>query len=218
MWLDRTQIKSGDRNVVYVEANDNKGVKYVSGVFLSPAKFARISFGCQKGDNDPFWACTMSTPTILDCGNWQLEQIQLQDGAGNMATVRLDNPAVGQVKLSILGDTCDSAPPVLQAMTIDPRVVSNQGGKITMTATVTDDIAGVYGVMAQAAGPGQGSGNWIQLNKAGDNTWTAPFSVPQSAGKGTWHLTFVQVIDKGNNLKLYTQSDPALANATFEVR
>ena len=72
--------------------------------------------------------------------------------------------------------------------------------------------------MAQAVGPGQGSGSWTQLNKTGENTWTATFAVPPNAGKGTWHLAFVQVIDKSNNLKLYTQSDPPLVNATFDVR
>jgi hypothetical protein len=221
VWLDRPQIKPGDRNVVYIEARDDRsGVKYASGVFLSPAKSARISFGCQKsGDIDTSWTCTMSTPTIVDCGNWQLEQVQLQDGANNMATVRLDNPMVGQVKLSILGDSCDNTPPVLQMLTVDPRVVSNQQARtVSMTATVTDDISGVYGVMAQAVGPGQGSGSWIQLKTSADNVWTGSFEVPLNAGKGTWHIAFVQVIDKGNNLKLYTQSDAPLVNATFEVR
>lgn len=221
VWLDRSQIKPGDRNVVYIEARDDRsGVKYASGVFLSPAKSARISFGCQKtGDSDTSWTCTMSTPAVVDCGNWQLEQVQLQDGANNMATVRLDNPMVGQVKLNILGDSCDSTPPVLQMLTVDPRVVSNQQARtVTMTATVTDDISGVYGVMAQAVGPGQGSGSWIQFKLTGDNIWTGQFDVPLNAGKGTWHISFVQVIDKGNNLKLYTQSDGPLTNATFEVR
>ncbi len=219
VWLDRTQIKAGDRDVVYIDASDDRsGVKYASGVFLSPSKLARISFGCQKGDNDTFWTCTMSTPANLDCGNWQLEQVQLQDGANNMATVRLDNPIVGQVKLSILGDSCDNTPPVLQMLTLDPRSISNQGGKISITATVTDDISGVFNVMIQAVGPGQGSGGWTQLRQTGDNLWTGVFDVPNNAGKGTWHIAFAQVVDKGNNLKLYTQNDPPLLNATFEVR
>ncbi len=221
VWLDRQQMKAGERNTVYLEADDDKsGVKFASGVFLSPAKIARISFGCTKGDVETQWNCAISTPIVLDCGDWQLEQVQLQDGANNTANVRLDNPIVGHVKLSILADVCDNTAPVLQSLTLDPRVVSNQDGSILITATVTDDLAGVYGVMAQAIGPGQGSSNWLPLNPGGQGStvFTGRFNVPKNAGKGLWRISFVQVSDKGNNLRLYTQNDPPLANATFEVR
>ena len=220
-WLDRTQMKGADKNIVYLEASDDKsGVKFASGVFLSPGKSARVSFGCTKGDSDTQWTCPFTTPAVIDCGSWQLEQVQLQDGANNMATIRSDNPIVGQVKLTILADSCDSTPPVLQSLSVDPRVVSNQGGTVMLTATVTDDLSGVYGVMAQCVGPGQGSGAWFPLNStgAGTNVWSGAFNVPKSAGKGQWRVSFVQVIDKANNLKLYTQNDPALANATFNVQ
>lgn len=221
VWLDRRQMKAGERNVVYLEADDDQsGVKFASGVFQSPGKFARVSFGCTKGDVETQWSCALNTPAMVDCGDWQLEQIQLQDGANNMANIRLDNPIVGQVKLTILGDVCDATPPVLQSLTLDPRVVSNQGGSILITATVTDDQSGVYGVMAQAVGPGQGSSNWFPLAAGGEGStvWTGRFPVPKNAGKGQWRIAFIQVIDKANNLRLYTQNDPPLANATFEVR
>jgi hypothetical protein len=220
--LDRTQMKGGEKNIVYLEADDDKsGVKFASGVFISPAKFARVSFGCAQAGTPTQWTCTLTTPLVLDCGSWQLEQVQLQDGANNMATIRGDNPIVAQVKVTILADQCDATPPVLQSLTLDPRVVSNQAGSsILVSAVVSDDIAGIYGVMAQAVGPGQGSGRWFPLAAGGGNSsiWTGRFDVPPSAGKGTWRISFVQVIDKGNNLRLYTQNDPPLANATFNVQ
>jgi hypothetical protein len=221
VWLERRQMKGGERNGVFVEADDDKsGVKFASGVFLSPSKFARMSFGCQKGDTDTQWNCTLNAPLSLDCGDWQLEQVQLQDGANNMATIRQDNPIVGQVKLGVVSDSCDSTPPVLQSLMLDVRVVSNRGGAVNLTANVTDDLSGIYGVMAQAIGPGQGSGRWFPFAGSPDqpNLWTGRFDVPTNAGKGVWRIAFVQVIDKANNIKLYTQNDPQLANATFEVK
>lgn len=219
--LERGVMKGGERLQIFVEADDDKsGVKFVSGVFQSPAKFARISFGCQVGSPETMWTCTMNTPAILDCGAWQLEQIQLQDAASNMTTVRGDNPLVGGVRLNISADQCDSTPPVLQTALVDPRVVTNQqGSNVILTVNATDDIAGVYGVMAQAVGPGQGSGKWFPLNSTGEGTtWSGKVDIPHNAGKGKWKIAFIQVIDKGNNLRLYTSNDPQLANTTFEVR
>jgi hypothetical protein len=223
VWLERRVMQATEKNTVYLEADDDKsGVKFASGVFHSPSKFARISFGCQKGsDNDPQWTCALNTPATIDCGDWQLEQVQLQDGANNMATVRQDNPAIGQVKVSITSDLCDGTPPTLQGLTVEPRVVSNLGGGVVLlTATVMDDSSGIANVMAQAVGPGQGSGRWFPFSVSPDNpsVWVGKFEVPPHAGKGKWRVAFVQVIDKANNIKLYSQNDALLVNATFDVR
>lgn len=219
--IDHPTMNAGERNTVYIEADDdNSGVHYASGVFLSPSKAARVSFNCQKSDADPTWTCQVNTPTTLDCGNWQLEQVQLQDGANNMATIRSDNPLVAQVKVSILGNSCDSTPPVLHSVTVDPKVTTNQNGSVTVTASVTDDSAGVSSVMIQATGPGQGSGQWTPLNPVPNSPglFSGPFNIPPSAGKGHWKISFVQVIDRGNNTRVYPDRDPVVVGATFDVR
>lgn len=222
VYVDRRQMKAGEKNVIHIEADDDKsGMKFASGVFQSPSHFARISFGCQKDQTDTQWACVFNTPTSVDCGEWKLEQVQLQDNANNMATIRGDNALVAAVKLNIFSDGCDSTPPALQSVTLDTHSVSNDSGAaVIFTATVTDEQSGISGVMAQAVGPGQGSGKWFSFTPAGDGTniWTGRFEIPPSAAKGLWRLAFVQVLDKANNLKLYTQNDPQLQNATFEVR
>ena len=89
-------MRAGEKNTVFVQAEDDKsGVSLVSGVFVSPSKQARIGFGCRAGANGT-WECTVSPPACLDCGAWQLEQIQLQDKANNMATFRGDNQIVAR--------------------------------------------------------------------------------------------------------------------------
>jgi len=41
--------------------------------------------------------------------------------------------------------------------------------------------------------------------------------VPRLAAKGVWRVSFIQVLDRGQNLKAYTGGDPLLAGVTFVV-
>ncbi|HYM62678.1 MAG TPA: hypothetical protein VEZ11_17470 [Thermoanaerobaculia bacterium] len=225
VWLDRTVMNAGDKNTLYVQADDDKsGVALVSGVFQSPVKIARIGFGCRPGAGD-VWECDITMPKCLDCGNWSLEQVQLQDKANNMTTVRADNPLVAAVHLNVAGDSCDSTPPAMSTLILDPVVVSNSDiSVITVTATVSDDGCGVASVSGQAAGP-LSPGNaqpprlYFSLASTGQGqVWTGKITVPKSAAKGIWNIVWFQVIDKGNNLKTYSKADPMMANAAFRVR
>jgi hypothetical protein len=218
VWLDKPAISNGEKVTIFVTAVDDKsGTNVVSGVFQSPSKFAHIGFGCRPGDGDT-WTCDMTPPKCSDCGNWQLEQIQLQDKAGNMATVRADNPIVAGVRLNVSGQSCDSTPPQMSLLVIDPTVVSNVDvSTINLTATVSDDICGVASVSARAVGPVATSGLPIAFSPAGEGQWIGHLSVPKLVAKGTWSIVWVQVQDKGNNIKTYSQSDPVLANAKFVV-
>ncbi len=223
VWLNKPSISNGEPVTVFVRAQDDKsGVNLVSGVFQSPSKFARIGFGCRPGDGDT-WPCDMTPPKCSDCGNWQLEQIQLQDKANNMATIRVDNPIVAGVKLNVNGQSCDSTPPQMSLLTIDPGVVSNfEPSTVNLTASVSDDICGVASVSGQAAGPAVAGAQppriYFSFSPSSEGQWIGHLLVPKLAAKGTWSIVWVQVLDKGNNLKTYSQSDPVLTNAKFTVR
>ena len=117
-------MKAGEKNTIFVDAEDDKsGVGLVSGVLLSPQKHARIGFVCRAATGP--WECEVSTPACIDCGEWQLEQVQLQDKANNMSTVRSDNPLVTNVRVDITSDRCDATPPTIQAIILDRNMVSN---------------------------------------------------------------------------------------------
>jgi hypothetical protein len=228
IWLDKPAMRAGEKNTISVQAQDDKsGVNMVSGVFQSPSHFARIGFGCRLTAGDALngtWQCEISTPACVDCGDWQLEQVQMQDKANNMTTVRIDNPAVAGVRLSIGGDSCDSQPPALQTAALDRDNVSNvEVSTITMTVTVADDACGVASVSGQAAGPptegGQPPRIYFSFTASGDpTTWVAKITVPKLAAKGLWNVAWMQILDKGNNLKTYSHADPQLANAVFRVQ
>jgi hypothetical protein len=223
VWLDKPAITSNEKVLVFVTAEDDKsGVNLVSGVFQSPSKLARIGFGCRPGDGTT-WQCEVTPPKCLDCGNWQLEQIQMQDKANNMATIRMDNPVVGAVKLNVTGEFCDSTPPALTSLTLDTPVVSNiEPSTITLTAFVGDDQCGVSSVSGQAAGPAvagqQPPRLYFSFTPGAEGQWTGKLTIPKFTAKGTWSIVWLQTLDKGSNLKTYSQSDPVLVNAKFTVR
>lgn len=221
IWLDRLAMKAGEKNRLFVDAGDDKsGVNLVSGVFLSPAKHARIGFVCRPGTGA--WECELSTPTCIDCGDWQLEQVQLQDKANNMTTVRGDNAMVANVRVNISSDRCDSTPPSLQQIGLDRAVVSNAAESvISVTASASDDMCGIMSMSGQVSGPAGAGGSprlYFSFTPADSQTWTGRITVPRLAAKGMWRITWIQVLDQAHNLKTYSQGDPALAAAAFSVQ
>jgi hypothetical protein len=220
VWIDRQAMRAGERNVLFVQADDEKsGVNVISGVLLSPSKNARIGFGCQL-NGQGVWECPITPPTCLDCGLWSLEQIQVQDKASNMANFRADNPLVKNVHVDISAEQCDSTPPQLSSVVLDPPAVSNsEANTIVARAVVSDDICGVANLSGQAAGPGAGPSAprlYFSFEKQGD-IWLARISVPKHAARGVWKIVWIQVLDGGHNLKAYSERDPALLGVTFRV-
>lgn len=221
VWLDRPAMRAGEKNTVFVRARDDKaGVSLVSGVFVSPSRAARIGFGCRLGAGDT-WECAFTPPTCLDCGVWRLEQIQLQDKAQNLMTFRQDHTAVSGVGVDIGADLCDSAPPVITALSLDPPVVSNaQASVITVHATVMDAGCGVASLSGQAIPPGGigGQRRYISFQpQPGGESFVGRLEIPQFAAKGRWQISWIQALDKGHNLRAYPATEPVIAAATFVV-
>ncbi|MEA2488358.1 MAG: large repetitive protein, partial [Acidobacteriota bacterium] len=81
VWLDKPAITAGEKTTIFVDAEDDKsGVTLASGVFVSPGKHARLGFGCRPGaEGSTTWECDFTPAANVECGLWQLEQIQLQD-------------------------------------------------------------------------------------------------------------------------------------------
>lgn len=219
--LDRPAMRAGDRNTVFVEAEDDKtGISIVSGVFVSPGKQARLAFGCRPGSTG-IWECPLTPPACLDCGLWRLEQLQLQDKANNMATLRADNPILGPVVVDISGNACDANPPALSMLALDPLVVSNaEGGTIQVRATIADEGCGVASLSGQAVPQGNVGGQhaYFSMQPAGDGrSFVGMLTVQKMAAKGTWTIAWLQALDKGHNLKAYAATDPIVSRVSFRV-
>lgn len=224
IWIDKRAMRGGEKNLVFVQAEDDKsGLNLISGIFQSPSRAARVGFVC-RASAETSWQCEFNAPNCADCGEWQLEQLQLQDKANNMTTLRAQaNEMVNTIRVNISSDLCDATPPTVQAITLDQTVVSNvDPSTIAVTATLGDDQCGVLSVSGQAVGPntsGQPPRLYFSFSPAGDqHTWVGRVVVPRLAAKGMWRISFLQVLDRGQNLKTYSQNDPVLANAAFTVQ
>ena len=228
VWLDRPTMKIGDKNFVYVQADDDKsGVNNVSGVFLSPSGFARVGFGCRNQDGTNMWQCDLTPPASADCGDWKLEQVQLQDKANNMTAVRADNAIIAGVRVNITSDLCDNKQPVVQSITLDATAIGVPG-TVNVMIFAMDEGAGISSISGQFNYAGQVSPNtqaahlFFSCRPAGDpsqNMWTGPVAVvdPKQA-RGIYRLGSLQVIDKANNVRLYSANDPMIAKVTFRVQ
>jgi hypothetical protein len=221
VWLERRAMRAGEHNTLFVDALDEKsGIHLVAAVFLSPSKLARFGVGCQKGANDVY-QCDVFPPQCLDCGDWTLEQVQMQDNAHNFATVRSENPAVAAIRLNITGETCDNTPPVLQGLQLSRAEIfmGRDEPVIEVIAQVTDDLCGIGGVSGQVVGPGSSSsGTFFSFQQREGNTYVGTIRLHTNSARGVWHVQSVTVNDKGQNLKIYYSNDPLLARATFTVK
>jgi hypothetical protein len=219
----RRSMRSGETNTLFVEAEDDKsGVRLVSAVFVSPSKSARLGFGCKKGDGDT-WECAMNVPDCLDCGDWQLEQVQMQDNANNYTTIRPENnPLIAAVRVNIAGNSCDSTPPLLQNLMLDKSIVIMGQGEpdVTIRVSVTDDTCGVGGLSGQVTGPGTNAGTFFAFSPEGGDsgTWVGRIHLTPQAPRGIWRIQSITANDKGQNLRIYYASDPLLARAQFLVK
>lgn len=221
VWLERGAMRAGEHNTLFVDAQDDKsGVHLVAAVFLSPSRLARFGTGCHTGANN-VWECDVFPPQCLDCGDWTLEQVQLQDNANNFATIRQENPAVGQVRLNITGDTCDNQAPALQGLTLSRNeiVMGRDEPVIEVVAQVADDSCGIGGVSGQIMGPGgNSSGTFFSLQQRDATTFVGTVRLHTNSARGVWRVQSITVNDKGQNLKIYYSNDPLLANAMFRVK
>jgi hypothetical protein len=221
VWLERRAMRAGEHNTLFVDAQDEKsGVHLVAAVFLSPAKLARFGVGCRKGSSDT-WECDILPSQCIDCGDWTLEQVQLQDNANNFATVRAENPAVAALRLNITGESCDNTPPALLGLALSRTeiVMGRDEPVIEVTAQVTDDGCGIDGVSGQIVGPGSSSsGTFFSLQQREGNTFVGTVRLHPNSARGVWRLQSLTVSDKGKNLKIYYANDPQLARAVFTVK
>lgn len=218
LWVDRRGMSAGEKNTVFVQAEDDKaGVQLVSGVFVSPNKLARLGFGC-RGSASGTWECTLNVPECVDCGIWQLEQVQMQDKANNTTTVRVDNEMVKQIQVDVSGQKCDGAAPVLTALQLNPLVVSNaELSYINVVAAVQDDNCGGATLSGLVTGPsGQRLNILFDPSKDGQN-FTGKIEVRPNTAKGTYTVAWIQALDKGQNLRAYSANDPIVGQVTFRV-
>lgn len=219
-WMARPSMRGGEENTLFVDATDEKaGVSMVSGAFVSPSKSARLGFTCREGTSA--WECPITPPECLDCGLWRLEQLRVQDEANNVTSFRGDDQVVARVQVDIGSERCDSIPPSIVAVSFSPAIVSNAADSyVRVAVTVNDDGCGFGSLSGQLTPPGNAGGQrtFLTVDSAGPGpVFTGRLMFRKQAAKGIWTIDWIQIADKGLNLRVVPKNEPALAKATVRV-
>ena len=145
-------------------------------------------------------------PSSSESGTWKVNQVVLQDVAGNVQLVS----TAGLVKSGFPTDivvigSADTTPPNLTAFKLSPTSINTSGGPATVTATfsATDDLSGIALVQVFFTSP---SGTQFQTASASfacptslDGTAKATF--PKFSETGKWKVTQVVVQDVAGNVQ-----------------
>jgi hypothetical protein len=178
----------------------------------------------------------LELPSYAQTGTWLVDRVVLTDCAGNSRTLwTTDLAAAGFPTTMQVTGTGDAEPPRLAAMSIAPPSVDTSAGEavVTVSATLTDNLAGVAGSNSGTA-CGQFSGPRSQItfrspagvnfqgalfDPAGGDSWTGTIRMPRFSAAGTWTLDHVHLVDCAENSVSLRRADvEALGLPTsFEV-
>jgi hypothetical protein len=187
------------------------------------------SFVSLGGDQ---FAAQVKIAAHAETGIWRLYSLYLVDGAGNMRYVYpADLASLGvDLALSVTGIP-DTTPPALAAISVAPASVDagTAPAVATVTATITDDLAGVndttdpcsiscYGTSQIAfMSPSRTQFAVGQFTSIGGDQYAEQVSFPAHAEPGVWHVNNLHLIDTAGNERFLSASDLAAVGLNISI-
>src|SRR3989442_7817820 len=178
---------------------------------------------------DGVFQVPVSIPRYAEPGSWRISSVRLRDNAGN--SVSLDVAALvaaGLVNMVQVQDANpDTAPPVLQAVSLSPPGVdvSSAAQAITVDLVLTDDRSGVAPGLTSLddfsmISPSGKQSRFLSVSQfqllsgnSTSGTYRAIFIMPQYREPGVWKVNSVRLRDNVGSQRLYD----ATSLATFGV-
>ena len=169
-----------------------------------------------SGDEfDGVYEATVVVPAFSEPGVWTVSFVFLRDAANNSVTLTAEELLAEtgmQITFLVLGSGGgDMTPPVLESFLLSPTQVDTSADDqtITMTARITDDLAGVNDFQALEMGFQSPSGAqsvstlFSASNRVSgdefDGVYEATVVVPAFWEPGVWTVSFVFLRDAANN-------------------
>ena len=191
-----------DKAISYLDTQGN--VQVASGFFLDPA-----------GGNS--YSITQQLSQFASPGTYHVTDVQLRDKAGNLANYNgaaLDALGINRT-FTFTGGTPDSMAPVPTALGLPSNVDLNAvAPTATFSATVTDDVSGVYSVVvffdkaiSYIVGGSVQTASGFFLDPVGNGTFSHTEQISQFASPGVYRITDMQTRDKAGNLKSYNGAE-----------
>ncbi len=199
-------------------SDDLSGVTSACAWFRNPRDVVQFACGTLVSGTtlDGVWNKAITISPFAASGTWVVERVQLNDAAGNVATLlQSDLAARGfSTDLTVISDQ-DITPPQIKSFAISPASVDVSSGPATITVTIaaSDDRTGVnlgsrcFLYLALVLVGPSGSqpreiGCWGMTRIGGsdmDGVWTGTFIMPQYSESGTWKVNGLRVEDDARN-------------------
>lgn len=161
--------------------------------------------------NDGVYRLPITIPQYSQSGTWRVGIVQLKDNAGNelFASNNFNSGALPSATLQVLSSSpVDIIAPQVSSLTISPAFVNvtNSSQTVTVTATVTDSLAGVeeqfgcYVFLGSASG-GQSQFAWLSRTSGTPQSglYRGNVTLPQFSEIGTWRPSSLLCRDQANN-------------------
>jgi hypothetical protein len=198
------------------------GVQSVS-VTLSAGTQSRFSWLARvSGDaSSGTYSTVVTLPWGSAAGTWHA-MLDLSDQTGNSRVMYWDVLdaafGAGSAEITNAASFCDVAGPKVTGFALSPHTVNTDsyGAELDVTATITDDWAGVsmaMGVLRSPSGKGVGA---ALTRVAGDElsgTYTGSIPLPAGSEGGTWKLEFSLLDALGNDATISPADLDALSGA-----
>jgi hypothetical protein len=199
--------------------DDLSGVSSASISFASPSANQTVfgSFFHTTGDS---YQATVTIPQHAAEGAWRPSSVSLYDNTGNFKTLSNSQLQAAGIDVSFtVTSEPDTTAPTLTALSISPASVDASSGpqSVTVTATITDDIAGVQGgyLNLGPVDPLPGSDfpssqnvfGFFQPKLSEPGTYQATVSIPRYAQTSTWRVNSMTLSDKAGNNRYLSSFD-----------
>ncbi len=182
---------------------------------------------------DGVFQVPVSIPRYAEPGSWRISSVRLRDNAGN--SVSLDVAALvaaGLVNMVQVQDANpDTAPPVLQAVSLSPPGVdvSSAAQAITVDLVLTDDRSGVAPGLTSLddfsmISPSGKQSRFLSVSQfqllsgnSTSGTYRAIFIMPQYSEPGVWKVNSVRLRDNVGSQRLYDATSLAAFGVSIQL-
>jgi hypothetical protein len=218
--------------VVSAEITDDlSGVESAFVTFTSPDDERLHLHVSLTPDEQGGYRGALEVPRYTQQGTWTLDQINLEDRAGNHGAItRSELAERGLAKSFEQTGQGDDTPPRIVEFDFTPKQVDTryEDQQLTVTARLADDLAGVTDATVlfrapsgecSASCPEDMQGLWVRFTTADrisgdelDGVYRVTATLPRYSKLGTWSVYWFQMFDRARNevLLFEKNDDPTL--------
>lgn len=212
VWFDPIEVQTGQSDALHLRVAPNARVDAITGTLQNASRSARLPFTCSSGQ-DSIWNCRLTVPSCVACGRWRIERLEIAREATIMY-VPSSHPVLGSM-IRLSGERCDSAPPALNAVTVNDA--GDGSNDFVLMLTVADGYCGVAAISGTAVSSRGQRLTFTGIPAGDEHTWSARVDTSSSTDRGNWRVSSIEVSDAAGNFKLYSDADSILRNTAFVV-